>query len=110
MRRLRDSRCRFLNNIVELPSSPSLSSDTSFKIESSDNHFKTHNMENMGNTPPQNDPPHDNRQHDNPLYGNRSLQDYLHTPRKITPSCIMFPPSVQHQEGYDPIVANLPCV
>ena len=50
-------------------------------------------MEDVGNPPPNNDPPHDN-----PLYGNRTLQDYLHPPRTTTPSCIMFPPNVQHQE------------
>ena len=55
-------------------------------------------MEDIGNPPPNNDPPHDNHQHDNPLYGNRSLQDYLQPPRITTQSCIMFPPNVQHPE------------
>ena len=51
--------------------------------------------------PPHNDPPHDNPPHndpphDNPLFANRPLQEYLHPPRIATPSCIMFPPNVQH--------------
>ena len=78
MHRLIDSRGRFVKNLVEPPNSRSSSSETSFKTESSDNYSEPHNMENVGNPPPYNDSPHDNRQHDNPLYGNRSLQDYLH--------------------------------
>ena len=97
MHRLHDSRGRFVKNLVEPPSSPSSSNETSYKTESSNNHSEPHNMEDIGNPPPNNDPPHDNRQHDNPLYGNRTLQDYLHPPRTTTPSCIMFPPNVQHQ-------------
>ena len=36
MHRLHDSRGRFVKNIVEQPSSPSSSSETSFETESSD--------------------------------------------------------------------------
>ena len=98
MHRLHDSRGRFVKNLVEPPSSPSSSSETYNETESSNNHSEPHNMEDIGNPPPNNDPAHDNHQHDNPLYGNRTLQDYLHPPRTTTPSCIMFPPNIQHQE------------
>ena len=100
MHRLYDYKGRFVKNLVEPPNSPSSSSETSYEIESSNNHFEPHYIENIGNPPPNNDPPHDNCQHDNPFYGNRSLQDYLQPHRITTLSCIMFPPNVQHQGLY----------
>ena len=108
MHRLRDSRGRFLKNIVEPPSSPSSSNEISYETEFSDNYFEPHNIEKLGNPPPHNNPPDNDPPHDNPLYGNRSLQDYLHHPRATIPSCIMFPPNVQHQEFKLDMIQLLP--
>ena len=77
MHRFCDSRGRFVKNLVEPPNSPSSSSETSYKTESSNNHSETHNMENIDDPPPHNDPPYDNCRHDNPFFGNRYVQDYL---------------------------------
>ena len=98
MNKLRDSRGSFVKNLVKPPHSPSSSSETSYETESSDTHSEPNNMENIGDPPPHNEQPHDNRQHDNPLYGNRTLKEYIYPLRITIPSCIMFPHNVQHQE------------
>ena len=108
MHRLRDSRGRFVKNFVEPPSSLSSSSETSNETESSNSHSEPHNMKNIGNPPPHNNLPHNDPPHDNPLYGNRSLQDYLHPHTTTTPSCILFPPNVQHQEFKPGMIQLLP--
>ena len=104
MPRLRDSRGRFLKNIVGQPSS---SSETSFKTKSSDNPTKPQPMENIGN-PPHDNPPHENPPHNNPIFGNWPLQDYLYSPRISTSSCIMFRPNVQHQLFKPSMIQLLP--
>ena len=96
MPRLGDSKGQYIKNIVEQFSLPSSNSETSIETESSNNHFEPQNMENVGNPPPHDNPPHNNPPHDNPLFANMLLQEYLHPHMIATPSCIMFPPNVQH--------------
>ena len=97
MFRIRDSRGRFMKDIVEQLSSPCSNCETLFEIESSDNPSKPQTIENVGNPPP-NDPPHDNLPHDNPLYANRSMHEYKNPTRTSSLSCILFQPNTPHQE------------
>ena len=73
MPRLRDSRGRCIKNIIEQPSSPSSSRETSFETEFNNNPSEPQTMENIGNPPPNHNSPHDNPPRDNPLYANRPL-------------------------------------
>ena len=107
MRRLHDSKGRFVKNLVEPPNSLSSSSETSFETESSEHPFKPKIMENIGN-PPHDDPPHNGPPHDNPLFVNRSMNDFMNPTRTSIPSCIAFPPNTPHTEFKPWMIQLLP--